>query len=306
MKRHIPQSELPKRYQLPVEKRPSSLKGSAPSYPAPRRPPPAAEYFVPPGYLPLLKAIYEIAKTNNSSLWSDLKPEEVAIYDGLGVTHDLNEVAVDPSELESAPGKRWIELRAAGDALRNALAAEELQAIEHRRVDGHRREMDAQFWTSDAAAEVFVTGARQRTHRLDDCEVRILLSAIQLKQWMDSSSSNRKHEGVQNPDATSERANSREVISRPTKRVVRAKRGRKLIYNWLAVKEKAFELLDEHGDYDVEARKGWSKQADLEEKLLQFMTDELGGEASIGALRADDKLPAWVAEWRQLNVRKGQ
>jgi hypothetical protein len=159
----------------------SSLKGSAPP---PRASTPSPEYFVPPGHVPLLKAIYDLARSKNPAIWSDLKPDEAAIYDGLGLTHDLNEVSVDPGERESASGKRWTELCAAGNALRNAMAAEELQAIEHRRMNGDLRQIDAQFWTSDAAAGVFVTGARQWVYRIEEYEARILLSAQQFATWL--------------------------------------------------------------------------------------------------------------------------
>jgi hypothetical protein len=91
----------------------------------------------------------------------------------------------------------------------------------------------------------------------------------------------------------------------PTERVPGARRGRKPEHDWAAIKKKCFELLDERGDYDAEPRKRWNKQADLEDELLQFMSDEFGREASTSAIRADDKLRVWVAEWRQLKVRKG-
>jgi hypothetical protein len=83
-----------------------------------------------------------------------------------------------------------------------------------------------------------------------------------------------------------------------------AKRGRKAKYDWDVIRKKAFELLNEHGDFDSK-RRNWRAQADLENKLLEYMA-ESGDEASYSALRAKDKIPAWLKEWREEQVSKGQ
>jgi hypothetical protein len=84
-----------------------------------------------------------------------------------------------------------------------------------------------------------------------------------------------------------------------------AKRGRKAKYDWDAIREKTFELLDERGDFDLVKRRGWRAQADLERELLEYMADD-GEEAGVSTLRAKDKLRAWIQEWREKQVSKGQ
>jgi hypothetical protein len=88
------------------------------------------------------------------------------------------------------------------------------------------------------------------------------------------------------------------------KPVPRAKRGRKIKYNWPTVREQAFKLLDERGDYEVVKRPDWRLQADLEKALLEFMGED-GGPAP-SSLRASDKLPTWIMEWRQKQVSNSQ
>jgi hypothetical protein len=88
-----------------------------------------------------------------------------------------------------------------------------------------------------------------------------------------------------------------------------ARRGPKPKYDWDAVKRRAFDLLNSRGDYESAPTRGWARQADLETALLEFMNERFGREAAISTLRRQDKIPAWVHEWRELRKRevsKGQ
>jgi len=74
-----------------------------------------------------------------------------------------------------------------------------------------------------------------------------------------------------------------------------AKPGRKVDYDWDAIEEETYRLLDLNGDF-TPARKNWSVQARLEDALLEFCDGKLGREPSPAALRR--KMPEWLGLWR--------
>jgi hypothetical protein len=71
-------------------------------------------------------------------------------------------------------------------------------------------------------------------------------------------------------------------------------------YDWSAIREEAFHLMDLHGDFSDDNPE-WDRQARLEEELLLFCANKFGKdkEPSPSRLRDRDRIPCWLAEWRK-------
>lgn len=72
------------------------------------------------------------------------------------------------------------------------------------------------------------------------------------------------------------------------------KRGRPPAFDWMAIRNRCFELFDHHGDFDPSDGQ-WNAQARLEEALKQFCAEKCGQEPSDSSLR--ERLPNWREEW---------
>jgi hypothetical protein len=74
------------------------------------------------------------------------------------------------------------------------------------------------------------------------------------------------------------------------------KRGPKLKFNWTAIEQEAYRLMQEHGDFTA-ANPSWNAQARLEEKLQEFHYERFGGELGMTQLRW--RIGQWLTIWRQ-------
>jgi hypothetical protein len=106
--------------------------------------------------MPLLKAIYLAARAKDSAAWSDAPPDESAIYEGLGITSDLNDVQGKNHNQESTSHVRWTLLCEALGSMRNALACAELKGFEHLRAFGEIKDIDSSFGTQMPPNRCFV------------------------------------------------------------------------------------------------------------------------------------------------------
>lgn len=178
--------------QVERARRAMSPKSGSPGYTsdAPRSPVP--EYFVPPGYVPLLRAVYLLAKRNNEVAWTNnIHQSEQELYEGLGSSHDVEHLRAQVKKSASRKrfsGYRLDLLDKAATKVRIGLALADLPSVEHIRANGERQAIAPTFWNSDAAAKILVTGKSYRVMGLDHCETRILIPHEELIRWMEARS----------------------------------------------------------------------------------------------------------------------
>jgi hypothetical protein len=83
-----------------------------------------------------------------------------------------------------------------------------------------------------------------------------------------------------------------EIAGKPTAK----KRGPKFKFNWTAIEQETYRLMQEHGDFTA-ANPSWNAQARLEEKLQEFHSERFGGELGMTQLRS--RIGQWLTIWRQ-------
>jgi hypothetical protein len=83
-----------------------------------------------------------------------------------------------------------------------------------------------------------------------------------------------------------------ELVGKPSEK----KRRPKSKFNWSAIEQEAYRLMQEHGDFTV-ANPSWNAQARLEEKLQEFHYERFGVELGMTQLRR--RIGQWLTIWRQ-------
>lgn len=76
------------------------------------------------------------------------------------------------------------------------------------------------------------------------------------------------------------------------------RRGRKPTIDWPWIEKRVIAHMEHNGEF-FRGDADWDCQARLEEKLMYDFTTKFGKELSTGTLRAPDRLPAYLAKWRE-------
>ncbi|HXW22179.1 MAG TPA: hypothetical protein VEK14_04665 [Rhodomicrobium sp.] len=77
-------------------------------------------------------------------------------------------------------------------------------------------------------------------------------------------------------------------------------RGRAPTYDWALIRDEALRLMDQNGEFDRDDPLGkWTGQACLERALLDYCDKTFEESPDGSTLRARDKMPAWLKEWRK-------
>src|SRR3984893_7145240 len=73
--------------------------------------------------------------------------------------------------------------------------------------------------------------------------------------------------------------------------------GRRAGYNWSAIEQEAYRLMDHHGDFSGDDEE-WNHQSCLVKALLQFCQHRFGVEPDESTFRKTNRIPQWLTTWR--------
>jgi hypothetical protein len=240
------------------------------------------------GHTGTVETIFRLAVETSPGRWdkSAISASERKIWDELREgTRSVKNVSLDQMLLVEVPRphdpglvERYCDVMDACQALRMLLDNGAIRA-NYRDENGVQHAVPVEFWRGDDARVItaLLNGVESNDEPILSRLLRLPTHELN-KAWPELISRGFRESKGDEATSTPRR------VGRPAK------------YDWVAIENKAMELMDYHNDFSDDPE--WNAQACLERALLEFCSHKFESEPSLGALRDPKHISRWLFTWR--------